>query len=218
MRTIGKLALFLVGAALYLGLAVRGWGGRAAFFAHPARIALAVAFFLLAGVAAFVGGNLSPGVREDRCNRWVIGVVFLLGLADGYLPAWSDRMDRWTVDGDAVRWLGVALFAAGGALRLWPVHVLGARFSGLVAIQPGHTLVTTGIYGVLRHPSYSGALVNALGWALVFRSLVGVLLAALMIPPIVARIHAEEAMLRSQFGAEYDAYCARTSRLLPGLY
>jgi protein-S-isoprenylcysteine O-methyltransferase Ste14 len=33
-----------------------------------------------------------------------------------------------------------------------------------------------------------------------------------------ARIHAEEAMLRSQFGADYDAYFARTSRLIPGLY
>jgi len=38
------------------------------------------------------------------------------------------------MDGDAVRWLGVALFALGGAIRLWPVFVLGDRFSGLVAI------------------------------------------------------------------------------------
>jgi len=47
---------------------------------------------------------------------------------------------------------------------------------------------------------------------------VGVLLAALMIPPLLARIHAEERLLRAQFGAEYDAYRARTSRLIPGLY
>ena len=39
-----------------------------------------------------------------------------------------------------IRWLGVVLFTVGGALRLWPVFVLGRRFSGLVAIQPGHTL------------------------------------------------------------------------------
>jgi hypothetical protein len=41
--------------------------------------------------------------------------------------------------------------AAGGALRTWPVFVLSHRFSGLVAIQPGHTLVTSGVYGVIRH-------------------------------------------------------------------
>ena len=136
----------------------------------------------------------------------------------GYLPAYTDRREFWTIDGDAVRWLGVVLFAAGGALRLWPVFVLGHRFSGLVAIQPGHTLVTSGVYGVIRHPSYLGLLVNSLGWALAFRSGVGVLLTALMIPPLLARIRAEERLLRTQFGDEYDAYRARTSRLIPGLY
>jgi protein-S-isoprenylcysteine O-methyltransferase Ste14 len=61
-------------------------------------------------------------------------------------------------------------------------------------------------------------LVNSLGWALAFRSGVGVLLTALLIPPLVARIHAEERLLRTQFGAEYDAYRARTSRFVPMLY
>jgi Isoprenylcysteine carboxyl methyltransferase (ICMT) family len=113
---------------------------------------------------------------------------------------------------------GVLLFAAGGALRIWPVFVLGHRFSGLVAIQPGHQLVTSGVYRVIRHPSYLGLLVNALGWALAFRSAVGVLLTALLLPPLLARIRSEEKMLRTQFGPEYDAYRSRTARLLPGLY
>jgi len=88
----------------------------------------------------------------------------------------------------------------------------------LVAIQPGHTLVTSGLYGVIRHPSYLGLLLNALGWALAFRSGVGVLLTAMLILPLLARIHAEERLLRTQFGGEYDVYCNRTSRLIPGLY
>jgi protein-S-isoprenylcysteine O-methyltransferase Ste14 len=45
-----------------------------------------------------------------------------------------------------------------------------------------------------------------------------VLLTALLIPPLFARIGAEERLLRSQFGAEYDAYRSRTSRLIPGIY
>ena len=96
--------------------------------------------------------------------------------------------------------------------------MLGDRFSGLVAIQPGYTLVTSGVYGVIRHPSYLGLLVNSLGWSLAFRAGVGVLLTALMIAPLLVRIHAEERLLRSQFGDEYGTYCARTSRLIPGLY
>jgi protein-S-isoprenylcysteine O-methyltransferase Ste14 len=213
-----RLTLTMVGAAAYLGLAILGWGGFAAFFSRPALVALAIALFLMTGVAAFAGGNISPGVREDLGNRWVLVAFGVLGLLGAYLPAWSDRNEFWIVDGDAVRWLGVVLFAVGGALRLWPVFVLGDRFSGLVAIQPGHTLVTSGIYGVIRNPSYLGMLSNSLGWGLAFRSGVGVLISALIIPPLVARIRSEERLLRAQFGAEYDAYCARTSRLIPGLY
>jgi protein-S-isoprenylcysteine O-methyltransferase Ste14 len=98
------------------------------------------------------------------------------------------------------------------------VFVLGNRFSGLVAIQKGHTLVTTGIYAVIRHPSYLGLLVMSLGWALAFRSAAGLLLTALTLLPLIARIHAEELLLQSHFGAEYDRYRDRTSRLIPGLY
>jgi protein-S-isoprenylcysteine O-methyltransferase Ste14 len=161
---------------------------------------------------------LSPGVREDRGNRWVIAAFGLIGVLAAYLPAYTDRGGFWTLDGETVRWLGVVLFTAGGGLRLWPVFVLGRRFSGLVAIQPGHELVTSGVYRVIRHPSYLGLLVNSLGWALAFRSGVGVLLTALLIPPLLARIHAEERLLRTQFGGEYDAYCNRTWRLIPGLF
>jgi protein-S-isoprenylcysteine O-methyltransferase Ste14 len=87
----------------------------------------------------------------------------------------------------------------------------------LVAIQPGHTLVTTGIYRIVRHPSYLGLLIGAFGWALAFRSLAGVLLAALQIPPIAARIRSEERLLSSQFGEEYERYRTRTPLLFPRL-
>ncbi|WP_043947615.1 methyltransferase family protein, partial [Ralstonia solanacearum] len=84
--------------------------------------------------------------------------------------------------------------------------------------QPGHRLVTDGVYGRVRNPSYLGLLVSTLGWVLAFRSLAGVGLTLLLLPPLVARIHAEEALLRAQFGDAYDAYCARTWRLIPGVY
>jgi hypothetical protein len=80
-----------------------------------------------------------------------------------YLPAYSDRKHFLTLDGDAVRRLGVILFVTGSALGLWLVFVLGGRFSGLVAIQPGRRLVTAGIYGVIRHPNHLGLLVSTLG-------------------------------------------------------
>jgi protein-S-isoprenylcysteine O-methyltransferase Ste14 len=211
-------AVSVLGIVVYLGLAIAAFGGFAAFFAQPALVALAAITIALTAATLFTEGNLSSGEREDRGNRWVIAAFAVLGLLSAWLPAYTDARDIWTIDGDAVRWLGVGLFALGGGLRLWPVFVLGRRFSGLVAIQPGHTLVTDGIYRIIRHPSYLGLLVGSLGWALAFRSGAGLLLAALMLVPTIGRIRAEEALLRSQFGAEYERYCARTSRLVPGVY
>jgi len=218
MRSAVRLALVVIGSCAYVGLAVLGWGGFRSFFSHPALIALVVVLFALSGVAFFAGGNLSPGVREARSNRWVLPVFGIIGFLNAYLPAFTDRKELWTIDGGTIRWLGVALFAAGGALRIWPVFVLGERFSGLVAIQPGHTLVTGGIYGVIRHPSYLGLLMNSLGWSLAFRSGVGLILTALLIPPLLARISAEENLLYSQFGDGYNTYRFHTWRLIPGIY
>jgi protein-S-isoprenylcysteine O-methyltransferase Ste14 len=208
----------LLTSLAYYGLAVLGSGGLAAFFAEPARTGAAIVGMALAVVGLFSGGNLSRGEREDRGNRWIFVPLALLAVLGAFLPAYTERVGFWVLDGEAIRWVGLALFAAGCALRIWPVFVLGRRFSGLVAIQPGHTLVTTGIYSVIRHPSYLGLLILTLGWGLVFRSGVGVLLAVLTVPPILARIRAEERLLNSQFGAEYDAYRARTARLLPGAF
>jgi protein-S-isoprenylcysteine O-methyltransferase Ste14 len=217
-KTGFRLILVVAAMAAYMVLAVTGEGGSAAFFSHPALVGLVIVGLAAAGAAPFVGGNLSPGVREDRSNRWVIAVLGAIAVVSAWLPAWTDRVGFWTLDGEAIRWVGVVLFGVGCALRLWPVVVLGDRFSGLVAIQPGHRLVTTGIYSVVRNPSYLGLLITVLGWGLAFRSGVGVLLTAITVLPIVGRIRAEERLLRSEFGAEYDAFCARTWRLVPWLY
>jgi protein-S-isoprenylcysteine O-methyltransferase Ste14 len=218
MRSALRLAFIALGVCAYVGLAVLAWGGFRPFFSHPALIALVVVLFALSVVSFFAGGNLNPGVREARSNRWVIAAFAVIGFLNAYLPAYTDRKELWTIDGETIRWVGVVLFAAGGALRIWPVFVLGQRFSGLVAIQPGHTLVTSGVYGVIRHPSYLGLLINSLGWSLAFRSGVGVILTLLLIPPLFVRISAEENLLRAQFGDEYDVYCSRTWRLIPGIY
>ena len=135
------------------------------------------------------------------------------------MPASIERKAWWwLLDGDTIRWLGVFLYVAGGALRIWPVFVLGRRYSGLVAIQPGHEPVTNGSYGFIRHPRHRGMIILMLGRALAFRSGPGVIIVALIIPPLLARIRSEEALLRIQFGEQYDAYRRRTSRLIPCIY
>jgi protein-S-isoprenylcysteine O-methyltransferase Ste14 len=219
MRMTLRLAFITaVSLAAYLGLAIAGAGGFGRFFSHPPLTALVVVT-IAAGVAAlFTEGDLRPGVREDRSNRWVLLAFMPLGLLLAWLPAYADRRDLLTFGGEGVRWLGVAHYAVGGVLRLAPVFVLGRRFSGLVAIQPDHRLVTGGIYGIVRHPSYLGLVVNALGWSLAFRSGIGVFLVVLILLVLIGRMNAEERLLGETFGAEYEAYRARTWRLVPYVY
>ena len=158
-----------------------------------------------------------PGARDTK-NRWVLLPILGLGFVLAWLPAYTDHRDIWTIDGDTVRYLGLALFVVGSLLRLAPVFVLGRRFSGLVAIQEGHELVTDGFYRVIRHPSYLGLLLAQFGWDLIFRSAIGVLVTFLLLPPLVARMNSEEALLESEFGERYSDYRRRTWRLLPFLY
>jgi protein-S-isoprenylcysteine O-methyltransferase Ste14 len=218
MKRLGMLGLTLVFFLIQFGLAALGWGGVGPFFAHRAFVALAVASLVLGMVGLFTEGNISPGEEEDRSNRWVLGAFTLLSFAMAWLPAYTDRIGFWTLDGETMRWAGLVAMIAGSILRLVPVFILGRRFSGLVAIQQGHTLVTDGLYKTIRNPSYLGLIVSSLGWVLVFRSGAGIVLVALMMVPLVARMNAEEKLLHEHFGSEYDAYRARTWRLIPGFY
>ncbi len=208
----------LLSLVVYLGLAIAGAEGAGRFFSYPPLTAAAIVTIALGFASLFGEAHVGSGVREDRSNRWVIAVLGALGLIDAWLPAYTDRIGFLTFGGEAVRWIGVLLYTAGGVLRLAPVFVLGRRFSGLVAIQPEHRLVTTGLYRVIRHPSYLGLFVLTLGWGLAFRSGVGVIIAVLMLVVVLARIEAEERLLSETFGAEYDAYRARTWRLAPYVY
>lgn len=213
------LATGFVSLAIFLALAIAGWGGWTAFFTHrPLQVLVWLSVALLL-VGVFSGSSgLSKGKQEDRGNRWVLGALIAVSFAAAYISAYTDRMGIWTLDGDTVRWTGVALCGVGGLVRLIPVFVLGRRFSGLVAIQEGHKLETRGVYGLVRNPSYLGLLLSSLGWALAFRAGAGVILTAALLPPLVARIRSEERLLREHFGSEYEAYCARTWRLVPWVY
>lgn len=218
MNTVKIAITGLVSIAIQFGLSIAGWGGWNAFFRQPAFRALAGVTVVLFVMALFTEGGIRTGVKEDRGNRWVLGAFAVIALLMSYLSAYTDRIGFWTLDANTMRWAGVVICFLGGLLRIIPVYVLGNRFSGLVAIQAGHRLETEGLYGVIRNPSYLGLLITSLGWVLAFRSGVGVLLVATLLVPLVARIRAEERLLREHFGAEYEAYCQRTWRLLPGIY
>lgn len=114
---------------------------------------------------------------------------------------------------------GVALLWLGVAFRLWAIFTLGRFFKLTVTIQEGHRVIDRGPYRLLRHPSYTGALVAGAGIGLALGDWLSivVVLGAMAIAYLI-RIPVEERALLEEFGEDYAAYAARTARLVPGLF
>jgi hypothetical protein len=111
-RLLGVL-IGLIATSAWLGLAVWGGGGFSLFFANPVHTALVAVTFALMLASVFTSGNLSPGEKEDRGNRWVLWAFLVVGLLDGWLPAYSARMGLWTFAPEAGGWSLISIEASG---------------------------------------------------------------------------------------------------------
>jgi protein-S-isoprenylcysteine O-methyltransferase Ste14 len=190
-----------------------------AFFQSPARVGALVVSLALSALVVFCNfGGMNPGKKEDRSNRWIFGPITVLSLCLALLPAYLDGCGFWVTDKAVTPYVGLVLLTLGGALRLAAVFVLGRRFTGLVAIQEGHRLQTTGLYRYIRHPSYAGMLLYMVGYVLVFRCWLGLLLVAATLALLLARMNAEESLLQNEFGEDYASYRHHTWRLVPWVY
>ncbi|MFW9955944.1 MAG: methyltransferase family protein [Candidatus Thorarchaeota archaeon] len=116
-------------------------------------------------------------------------------------------------------YLGVVVLLLGGVILLLSRYYLGHFGGPRIVIEDDHQLVTRGPYQHIRHPIYLGMLLLFIGYLV---SLGGVLVSIgwtiILFFILRERINQEEDLLKSQFGDEYDAYIARTSRLIPYLY
>ncbi|KAJ6516950.1 hypothetical protein C8R47DRAFT_1268772 [Mycena vitilis] len=133
---------------------------------------------------------------------------------------------------------GVVLNVVGSAVRLHCYAALRTLFTFELGIHKDHHLITTGVYGVVRHPSYSGGVVSVIGVAMctltpgtwiiectTFAAPRGVIAAICVIGLTAAavglrtRMQKEDEMLRKRFGREWDEWAARVPCwVIPGVY
>jgi protein-S-isoprenylcysteine O-methyltransferase Ste14 len=204
---------------LFLLLMVMGWGDVRGFFAHPVRVGVVLLHLIMMPVMTIVTAGRSKGLRHAPDWRPFFPLLVAHSLFTAFVMPYMDARDIWVLPGgDVTRWIGFTLLTAGVALRLGPMVELGKRFVSVVALQPGHTLHTSGFYAIVRHPSYLGILLMDLGFAGVFRSSIALLLMPVVSWMFKRRMDVEEAFMVEQFGEDYRGYMGGTSRLLPGLY
>ncbi|MGB7537016.1 MAG: isoprenylcysteine carboxylmethyltransferase family protein [Anaerolineales bacterium] len=214
---------------IYLGLPLLGWGladwggffslaPRTGYAAIVGLFALAVGVQAIGGTEGIRGGkgDISKLNRRETIVR--IGLVIGLYLALAGIPF----ADRYAIgvfpEGPALRWLGDALSALGYGFVFWSGLALGKQYSPEVTIQKDHRLITSGPFRWIRHPRYLGVILLTFGLSLTFRSWIGLGAAPFLIAILLLRIHDEEELLGREFGAEWDAYCRTSARLMPGIW
>ncbi|HYG35893.1 MAG TPA: isoprenylcysteine carboxylmethyltransferase family protein [Clostridia bacterium] len=221
-RVIVKL---LVGIAIFVGLPLAAWGIKDlhGFWSHPARVAYAAVVVLLQVVILIkvpeAGQNRGQGRETKTGQRLVLLLLQVIPLAIVIAAPYGDRRDLGVfTELPMVRYLGLTLFALELTGMHWAEAILDKQFSVVVTIQPDHELVTHGPYRYLRHPRYLGIILFTAGFALVYRSWLGLVLVAALACVLMKRIRDEEGVMRKEFGTTWDAYVQRTWRLVPFLY
>jgi protein-S-isoprenylcysteine O-methyltransferase Ste14 len=113
---------------------------------------------------------------------------------------------------------GVAVMAIG--IVVTSAAQIGMGQSWRVGVRPGERteLVTTGIFGIVRNPIFSGVVLSGIGSAVLVprAAMVAAALAALIGVEIQVRC-VEEPHLRKLHGTDYNDYTRRVGRFLPGL-
>ncbi|MFO0582438.1 MAG: isoprenylcysteine carboxylmethyltransferase family protein [Anaeromyxobacter sp.] len=156
---------------------------------------------------------------QDRGSLRLNNAMGLVSLAAGLATAFALRGVAAVAVPPWLAWAGAAASVAGTALRAWAVEVLGRWFSLTIQVRPGQPVIDTGPFRLVRHPSYLGGEVALAGAGLAAGNWISPL--AFWLPWLVAhvyRIRVEEDALRRTLGAPYEAYAARTWRLLPPLW
>ena len=155
----------------------------------------------------------SDDARDPSYVWMLLGSFAGIGLAFAFAGTGTLPGPRWV---PAV--VGLILMWGGFVLRFWSVRTLGRYFRVEVTVDSGQTLVDSGPYARLRHPSYTGLLLAYLGLAVCLDSYLSVAAILLPLAAVVNRIDHEERMLRRKFGEPYRAYSSRTARLIPGVW
>ncbi len=154
----------------------------------------------------------TPAFRLHPAAAWgLVGAQFVFLILLGFLP-WGELWQR----GVGTIVLGLVLVALGFGIAVAAGVGLGRTLTPTPIPKADGVLVTAGVYGLVRHPIYSGLLVLGIGLVVIGASLLHVLAWVALLSVLMTKSRFEERMLAGQY-PDYAAYAARVGRLVPGI-
>ncbi|HEY0702191.1 MAG TPA: isoprenylcysteine carboxylmethyltransferase family protein [Candidatus Acidoferrales bacterium] len=190
------------------------------FVGHPGYYQLFVVSYVSWILFEVVTGRkrktTDPAKMRDRGSFFFLVAMVWVGIALDVSISFQRPQTEIPWMRTEIFFLGIALMWAGLGFRYYAMRVLGKYFTFNVAVHAGQTVVETGPYKYIRHPSYTGALITLTGFGLAFANWGGLL--ALMVCTGIGyayRVRVEEAALVAALGEPYRNYMARTWRFVP---
>ena len=188
----------------------------------PLETSLFYIVYLVWIFSEIVGAWIIPRFRNPRSTRIVrdrgSGALIILTIFISITVTFSFSNVGITPLPDPIFYAGIGMIIVGIAVRQWAIAVLGRFFSLSVQIQTDHHVVDRGPYRLVRHPSYTGALLSLLGLTLALKTWGATLLLGIVFGIAFGyRMHVEEKELSTELGNDYVRYVKRTKRLIPYL-
>ena len=154
----------------------------------------------------------------DKGTRRLVWRLSAIGYNLAWLPV-IFNFGRLVILGGWLTWVGAAIMISGILFRQYAIFTLGKFFTATIQIKKDHELIQTGPYRYIRHPSYLGILIMALGLGIAMANWVSLIL-CVVLPAIglIRRIQFEEKELEQHFGKKYQDYIKNTRRVIPFIY
>ena len=182
-------------------------------FVSVVQTSISVYYLRQAGAVAALFKHRQAGVLLTGAIVLSYVTYALIVLAYLIQPNWTEwsgfSIPVW------MRWLAAIILLLGGAVVIRGLRDLGRNLTISPSTKENHQLVTTGSYGWVRHPLYSGVFVESVGVCLLMANWFAAVSAATFCVLIALRTRIEEANLVAEFGDEYHQYQQGVGMFIP---
>jgi len=164
----------------------------------------------------FLSGNTDKS-NQDKGSLRFIWIAIALAIPLGVVCSIFIKFPIGNIP--LIPYLGLLIILAGMVFRFMAILTLGKMFTVDVTIRDNHRIKKDGLYGIIRHPSYSGSILSFIGFGISLNNWISlIIITILIISAMLYRIKIEEKLLIDHFGSDYLEYAKKTYRLIPWIY